>query len=268
MSKVFKRPMFRKGGAVSEGIMSMANPRTNYQAGGISEELKQKYPELGAGYQKFYDLYSDVAQQDMGQAKSDILSNLLIRGGLGLVSGEGAGKGTLGALATAFRGPTEQAMGELQKLKGGEQQIKSAALGSAIESDIARQKAEADMALLEKKLQEQKLYESGTFQARVKEIQSTLGEDALTEKGKIRAVNIATKDVTAKDIARSRPDVMYQGILEMDAMGKDPDFTWLETQPDGSVHLNPYSRQFFIKKSDPTRLEIVDQATLKEIQED
>jgi hypothetical protein len=43
-------------------------------------------------------------------------------------------------LGTAFRGPTEQAMGELQKLKGSEQAIKSAALGSAIESDLARQK--------------------------------------------------------------------------------------------------------------------------------
>jgi hypothetical protein len=260
MSKVFKRPMFRKGGAVSEGIMSMANPRTNYQEGGISEELKQKYPGIGEGYQKFYDLYSDVAQQDMGQAKSDILSNLLIRGGLGLVSGEGAGKGTLGAIGTAFRGPTEQAMGELQKLKGSEQAIKSAALGSAIESDLATQKIEADL----QKAAMAKSYESGSFAAKVKEVQDILGEGALTASGKQQAVAIATKDVLAKDT----PGIQYQGIMQMDSSGKQPDVDYLQTQPDGSVHLNPYTRQFYVKKSDPIRLELVDQGTLKEIQED
>jgi len=266
MSKIFKRPMFRKGGQVEEGVMSLAAPRSNYQKGGvgISPELLEKYPEIGQDYEKFYELYGDVAQQDMGQAKSDILSNLLIRGGLGLVSGEGAGRGTLGALATAFRGPTEQAMGELQKLKGTERQIKSAALGSAIEAEAARKKSEADMALLEKKLQEQKLYESGTLQARVKEIQEILGGDALTEAGRQQAIALAQKDVVAKDV----PGVMYQGILPMDSSGKQPDIDYIQTQPDGSVHLNPYTRQFYVKKSDPIRLELVDQGTLKEIQED
>jgi len=165
MSKILKRPMFRKGGKVEEGVMSLAAPRKQYFNGGdtgISPELAQKYPELTGGYQKYYDFYRDVAQQDMGQAKSDILSNLLIRGGLGLVSGEGAGKGTLGALATAFREPTEQAMGDLQKLKGTEQQVKSAALGSAIEAEQSRLEREADLeAALAKKG-----YESGSLPGR------------------------------------------------------------------------------------------------------
>ena len=250
-----------------DGVMSLAAPRGNYFNGGdtgISPELLQKYPEIGADYEKFYELYGDVAQQDMGQAKSDILSNLLIRGGLGLVSGEGAGRGTLGEIATAFRGPTEQALGEMQTLKGTERQIKSAALGSAIETEAARKKSESEMALLEKKLQEQQLYESGTFQARVKEIQEILGGDALTEKGRIRAAALATKDIAAKDTS----GVLYQGIMEMDSTGTQPDVSYLQTQPDGSVHLNPYTRQFYVKKSDPIRLELVDQDSLKEIQED
>jgi hypothetical protein len=61
---------------------------------------------------------------------------------------------------------------------------------------------------------------------------------------------------------------MYQGILPMDSSGKQPDIDYIQTQPDGSVHLNPYTRQFYVKKSDPIRLELVDQGTLKEIQED
>jgi len=165
MSKIFKRPMFRRGGPAMDGVMSLAAPRGNYFNGGdtgISPELAEKYPELTGGYQKYYDFYRDVAQQDMGQARSDILSNLLIRGGLGLVSGEGAGRGTLGEIATAFRGPTEQALGEMQKLKGTEQQVKSAALGSAIEAEQSRLEREADL----KKALAQKGYESGSLPGR------------------------------------------------------------------------------------------------------
>ena len=165
MSKIFKRPMFRKGGQVMDGVMSLAAPRKQYFDGGdtgISPELAEKYPELTGGYQKYYDFYRDVAQQDMGQARSDILSNLLIRGGLGLVSGEGAGRGTLGEIATAFRGPTEQALGEMQKLKGTEQQVKSAALGSAIEAEQSRLEREADL----KAALAQKGYESGSLPGR------------------------------------------------------------------------------------------------------
>ena len=186
MSKIFKRPMFRKGGQVMDGVMSLAAPRKQYFDGGdtgISPELAEKYPELTGGYQKYYDFYRDVAQQDMGQAKSDILSNLLIRGGLGLVSGEGAGKGTLGGLATAFRGPTEQAMGELQKLKGTEQQVKSAALGSAIEAEQSRLEREADL----KAALAKKGYESGSLAGRrealreqyMKEIGATYDEGVI-----------------------------------------------------------------------------------------
>jgi len=157
--------MFRRGGPAMDGVMSLAAPRGNYFNGGdtgISPELAEKYPELTGGYQKYYDFYRDVAQQDMGQARSDILSNLLIRGGLGLVSGEGAGRGTLGEIATAFRGPTEQALGEMQKLKGTEQQVKSAALGSAIEAEQSRLEREADL----KKALAQKGYESGSLPGR------------------------------------------------------------------------------------------------------
>jgi hypothetical protein len=55
--------------------------------------------------------------RDIQQERSDVLANLLIRGGLGLVAGEGAGKGTLGAIATAFQKPTEQALTEMSALK-------------------------------------------------------------------------------------------------------------------------------------------------------
>jgi hypothetical protein len=62
-------------------------------------------------------LHKQVMGRDIQQERSDVLANLLIRGGLGLVAGEGAGKGTLGAIATAFQKPTEQALTEMSALK-------------------------------------------------------------------------------------------------------------------------------------------------------
>jgi hypothetical protein len=113
MSKILKRPMFRKGGSANEGIMSMAVPRKNYQEGTSFEELIADDPYL----QEVYGLAQAGYGQDRERQKSDILANLLIRGGLGLVSGEGAGKGTLGAVATAFKKPTDVALTEMQQLR-------------------------------------------------------------------------------------------------------------------------------------------------------
>ena len=107
--------MFRKGGKVEEGVMSLAAPRNNYQEGGAAdfEKLIADDPYL----QETYELAKAGFGRDVQQERRDVLSNLLIRGGLGLVSGEGAGKGTLGAIATAFKKPTEQALTEMKGLR-------------------------------------------------------------------------------------------------------------------------------------------------------
>jgi len=99
-----------------EGVMSLASGgRAKYQDAGrvTMQDLIKDDPFLKEVYQTAQAGYG----RDIQQERSDVLANLLIRGGLGLVSGEGAGKGTLGAIATAFRGPTEQALAEMSKLK-------------------------------------------------------------------------------------------------------------------------------------------------------
>ena len=225
MSKILKRPMFRKGGSVDEGIMSMANTRSNYQEGGMTaEQLTEKYPELGADYQKYLDFYRTVGARDEAAERRDILSNLLIRGGMGLVAGEGAGKGTLGALATSFRGPTEQAMGELSQIKKSEQAIKSAAAGSAIEAGAAREKAKAELALQQAK--GGKEFASEQFNAKVNAIlglyEDVPGMDPNT------AIGLARKDVRADETLGKK----YQGMLRMNPQDKTQvDFGWIQTQP-------------------------------------
>jgi hypothetical protein len=114
MSRILKRPMFRKGGKAMDGVMSLAAPRKQYQEGGST------FDDLIEGDDYLKEIY-DIAQagygRDIQRERKDVLANLLIKGGLGLVSGEGAGKGTLGAIATAFKKPTEQALTQLQSLK-------------------------------------------------------------------------------------------------------------------------------------------------------
>ena len=94
MSRILKRPMFRIGGqANEEGIISMATPRKNYQAGGYDMEAIEKVKRA----------YRQAAGP--GPNTRDSLNDLLISGGLNLLSGRGAGKGTLGAVAESFKDP-------------------------------------------------------------------------------------------------------------------------------------------------------------------
>lgn len=90
--------MLRKGGSVNSGIMSgIETERTNFNRGMTEQMIKDRA--------KLYRAYS-----------GDPIANLLIQGGLGLISGEGAGKGTLGGVATAFKKPVAQALAAEQQI--------------------------------------------------------------------------------------------------------------------------------------------------------
>ena len=131
MSRILKRPMFRMGGSTNEGIISMAAPRKNYQQG---SEYRQKRDELLPLYQEAYGTGPDI--------KSD-LGDLLISGGLNLLSGKGAGKGTLGALAESYKDPYTT----FSKARAGEEaaqrQLKLAATTGAISAVDAQRLAAA-----------------------------------------------------------------------------------------------------------------------------
>ena len=131
MSKIFKRPMFRIGGSANDGIMSMAAPRKNYQTG---SDYRKARDELLPLYQEAYGTGPDI--------KSD-LGDLLISGGLNLLSGKGAGKGTLGAIAESYKDPYTT----FSKARAGEEaaqrQLKLAATTGAISAVDARRLAEA-----------------------------------------------------------------------------------------------------------------------------
>ena len=117
MSKILKRPMFRKGGSVGEGIMSKVEPRQGYQ---IGNQVKSIYEQIAP-------LYS----QAMQTGRDDTISNLLIRGGLNLVAGSDKDEPLLRQAAAAFKQPTEIALKETQQRRLMEPQARLAALGAA-----------------------------------------------------------------------------------------------------------------------------------------
>lgn len=141
MSKILKRPMFRKGGS-AEGVMSLASPRKKYQEGGdIYEQIRQIDPSMGEDIAKYGKIFELLGTEGLREKKQDILSNLLISGGLGLVAGEGAGKGTLGGVAEAFRKPTERALAEYQAVKGAPKEARMAGAKTAMEAALAQKLA-------------------------------------------------------------------------------------------------------------------------------
>jgi len=87
MSKIFKRPMFRRGGEVGGGITS--GLRNNFEVGGSAKERLMK-------------VYEEYPVQSV-----DPLSQFLIQGGLNLMSATPRG-GTLATAAEAFKEPTTQ----------------------------------------------------------------------------------------------------------------------------------------------------------------
>jgi len=132
MSKILKRPMFRKGGSANEGIMTGLVDRKGYSTGTSWEDVVAKNPSIG----KYYDAMSAIEQP-----RDTSLYNMLIQGGLNLVSGEGAGGGTLSNIAKSYKGPSEQFMQSQMLRQQRDAKMKEAAVQAGLGEDFAMKQA-------------------------------------------------------------------------------------------------------------------------------
>jgi hypothetical protein len=138
MSKILKRPMFRKGGSANGGVMKIANPRSNFEVGGAAKRYEENLKLL------------QQAAGPAGDSKQD-LYDMLISGGLNLAGGVGAGDGTLASIARSFKQPAEQFLAKRPGEEQFQRQLRVATAQGAISQEeaerLARLKAQGESSL-------------------------------------------------------------------------------------------------------------------------
>jgi len=143
MSKVFKRPMFRKGGEVGGGIMT---------------GIRQNFAEAGSATEQLME----VAEKYPSQAL-DPLTQFLIQGGLNLASQPSTGGGIIADIATAAKEPTAQLMTGLSEKGNFMRDLALAGTKMDIEQksalEVAKAKALADAAYQKDYTPDRKYYE-------------------------------------------------------------------------------------------------------------
>jgi hypothetical protein len=127
MSRVFRRPMFRKGGEVGGGIMT-----------GIRSNFEQGTPKPSERIQEALKQFEEPA--------FDPLAQLLIQGGLRGLSQTGGGS-TLGNLAKAFEEPTSEYFKAAQARRNVDREVALAGVEADIGADLEQQKIDAQTKL-------------------------------------------------------------------------------------------------------------------------
>jgi len=256
MSKILKRPMFRKGGEVMEGIMTGVKPRKNY-ANGTDEQIQEIFE--ASGLSPSGRSYAETAMKlaNIGRPSSnDLIARALISGGLKGFSTTGKGS-TLANLASAFEKPVTSSVDAYIKGKGMGTAGALKGLELGIKKDIADK-------TIQSKLQ-QKQFESGTLAAITKEVQKALGEGTVGQEAAEIAVNISPK--VAK--ARTTKGILYQGIMKLGKDGKpdlNPGSSNVLGQPEGAVFLHPRLNLFYVISDG--KLKRADQNTLRAPEEE
>ena len=166
MSRILRRPMFRRGGQTHDGIVGLAQPRRKY--------AESNYMDLIA------DLNLDDSELNVMEAfkrigamgkpsSNDLIARALITGGLKGM-GQTGGGGTLGNLGKAFAGPVDEAL--KMKMSSGATDSTSALAGLSMalkgkyakeakktgyESQTPQSQIKADAAVIAKMIENNKL---------------------------------------------------------------------------------------------------------------
>jgi len=230
MSRILKRPMFRIGGSANDGIMSMAAPRKNYSEGTANPEVMKKFLENKA-----------TLREALGPGPSvrGDLGDLLISGGLNLLSGKGAGKGTLGALAESYKDPYASFSKARASEDAFKRQIDIAAATQGISSVEAERLA---------RLKIKSGYEAQTVEAQAKEYANSL-KDYEIPAIKNRRGDIAEKVVQFRT---NNPGINFVGMPNIsektvraeDGSSRTVQGYNLSTIPEGAVFFDPIEFQF------------------------
>ena len=244
MSRIFNRPMFRKGGEVGGGIMTGVM-RDNFDVGGSATEQLMK-----------------VAQQYPDQGM-DPFTQFLIEGGINLASQPSTGGGIIADIATAAKGPTSQLMTGLSKRGNFNRDLALAGAKIDIEQkgalDVARAKAAAESGLQKDYSPQRRYYElySKYTDPNKKGFTTTIEQDYPTA--------MADYGSYIEESVRARGDNIA-GVIPYKKSGKTYDWNFDEMIP-GAKYFKPDTKRLYERDPDKNILIEYDPYTGKKLKE-
>ena len=138
MSRILKRPMFRKGGEVMEGIMTGIKPRERFSTKGMSDSMRDDLKNIQSRV-NLIDAFSGAGASPLG----DPLTQFLLQTGQNLISGESAGGTKLQEIVGATRKPLDKAIKAQQVKDLSRRKIAASLLSKMGAGDIAKIKRNA-----------------------------------------------------------------------------------------------------------------------------
>ena len=176
MSKIFRRPMFRKGGNVGEGIMT--GIRDNFAQGSARERLARVAAEYPS-------------------SAIDPLSQFLIQGGMNLTSQPQTGGGLFADVSTALKDPTAQLFQGLAEKGQLDKKL-------ALEGEILDIEGEREERIAKMKAQNKDIYAAQLYETQVEKMR-----DNLVDAAEARIIS-KFKGAKADDISRKTTDFIMQ----------------------------------------------------------
>ncbi len=215
MSKTLKRPMFRKGGEVMEGIMTGIKPRTNYQNGALGNRVENYRNVLRAATQG-------------ASTGPDALTQFLLRTGQNLIGGESAGGTKLQEIVGSTNKPMENYFKDLQRKAQQEKQI-------GLQAGMLGIKGQQAIDIAKSKAKEQYLKDLSPDRYYGK-----LVDERTSAAGKLKSFDLATID-----LAYPRKTAAFDAyVLPKLKRTKDPKGQQINARLDGFVPYDKKTKEF------------------------
>ena len=133
MSRTLKRPMFRKGGEVMEGIMTGIKPREMFAEKAISDDLRSELKNV----RQRVDLIDAISGAGASPL-SNPLTQFLLQTGQNLISGTAAGGTKLQEIVGATKDPLNKAIKAQQLRDASKRKLTATMLSKMGGDDIAK----------------------------------------------------------------------------------------------------------------------------------